>query len=139
MNEASIMISDESDFRGKNEVNVKKTIFLFSPDPDFCTSFALLLQNRFQIVTTTRFEFIHKIANTLRPHIFIADFKTSEKIVEFLVQMKNKTPTLKIILLLDSWINYKTIESTLKKTVDAIYYQPIDLTDINKEIDLLLV
>lgn len=138
MNEASVITGNEPKAAEKTLLDKKKTVFLLSPDLDLCTSLTLLLQNRFKIVTTTQFEFVHKIVDTLKPHIFIADLKPSEKLVDSITRLKTDFPNLKIILFLDSWINYKKIESSLMKIADAIFYQPIDLIEINKKLDLLI-
>lgn len=138
MNEASELNRSESIVDEKTRLDANKTVLLFSPDLDLCTSLTLLLQNRFKIVTTTQFEFVHKIVDTLNPHILIADLTPSEKLVDSITRLKADVPNLKIILFLDSWINYKKIESSLMKIADAIFYQPIDLIEINKKLDLLI-
>lgn len=138
MNDTSALSKKESIADEKTSLNANNTVLLFSPDLDLCTSLTLLLQNRFRIVTTTQFEFVHKIVDTLKPHILIADLTPSEKLVDSISRLKTDVPSLKIILFLDSWINYKKIESSLMKIADAIFYQPIDLIEINKKLDLLI-
>lgn len=138
MNDASVLSKPESIADEKTRLDANKTVLLFSPDPDLCTSLTLLLQNRFKIMTTTQFEFVHKIVDTLKPHILIADLTPSEKLLDSIIRLKTDIPNLKLILFLDSWINYKKIESSLVKIADAIFYQPIDLIEINKKLDFLI-
>ncbi len=115
----------------------KKKVFLLSPDLHLCASFTLLLKNRFKVVTSTEQEFAEKIIELIQPDLFIADMKTNNNSVEIFQKLKVDNPKIKVILFLDSWVMNKGIESRLKKVVDAIYYQPIDLTEVDRELDLI--
>ncbi|MBM4176628.1 MAG: hypothetical protein FJ213_10730 [Ignavibacteria bacterium] len=134
---SEVAFPPENTLSGK-DLRRSKKVLLFSPDLHLCASFTLLLQDRFKVVTTTEGDFVEKILDLIKPDLLITDLSPNEKSADSLRALKEKIPNLKIILFLDSWITNKGVESSLNKIVDAIFYQPIDLTEINRRLDFLM-
>ena len=110
----------------------KKTILLYSPDIDFCLSLSMLLQDRFDIVTTTDDEMLCDLAQSLRPVVLIADAIPTFKLRYKFEVLKGELPDLRIVMFYVSRLNTKGIQQEIRKFVDAAYSKPVDIEELTK-------
>ncbi len=116
----------------QNHTENKKTILLYSPDMDFCLSLSMLLQDRFNIVTTTDDDMLYDLAQSLQPVLLIADAIPTFRLRYRFEQLKEELPGLRIVMFYVSRVNTRAIQHEIRRFVDAAYSKPVDIEELTK-------
>lgn len=116
----------------------RNTIILYSPDIDFCVSFQMLLEDRYNVVTTTDLDMILMLVNTFHPDLLIADVAPTKRMCERFEMIKSQEPTTRIMMFYASFPD-QTLLSKIHNTVDALYSKPIDVAEVTHRIREILM
>jgi hypothetical protein len=133
------IINDHSGhpFGVRTETKVK-TIVLYSPDVDFCMSLEMLFQGQYRIITTSDPNQIATSVNIHQPDLLIADSLPTERMRKRFELMKQEHPHLRVMLFYVARFENECIPSKDCKSIDAIFYKPIDLVEVIQRIDELV-
>lgn len=116
----------------------RKTIILYSPDIDFCVSFQMLLEDRYNVVTTTDLEMILMLVNTFHPELLIADVAPTRRMCERFEMIRSQEPATSIMMFYASFPD-RTLLSRIHNTVDVLFSKPIDVTEVTHRIREILM
>ena len=114
------------------------TILLYSPDMDFCTSLRMLLQDKYNVLTTTDPSMLVTMVRTYRPGLVIADTMPTERMKQRFVTMQREIPGLRIMLFYVSRFEDRKTVEYLQKSLDAVFSKPLDLTEVTRSIHELV-
>jgi response regulator RpfG family c-di-GMP phosphodiesterase len=117
----------------------EQTIVLYSPDMDFCASFQLLLEDRYHVVTTTDPDMMLLLVKTFGPDLVIADAAPTRYMQRRFNAIKSNHPTVSIMVFYVSYPQNNIQLEMIHGTVDAIFSKPIDLCDVTKRINELVM
>jgi DNA-binding NtrC family response regulator len=116
----------------------KKTILVYSADLNFCFSISMVLQNKYNVITTTNCELMEKFAADYSAQLVIVDASPSQTLLECLREVKKHNDKLPIILLYVYSPKDAAIDNVIRHEVDSVFYKPFDLTAMSKRISELL-
>lgn len=106
-------------------------LLLFSEDFDFAQSFSLYFQKNYpKIITVNDREILIQLVETIKPQIIIIDSLLNEQILSLIRNIRQLTTESKIFVLTSLELDKQPIIYEIKKLVNKIYFQPIDLTEI---------
>lgn len=117
----------------------KKTIVLYSPDMDFCVSLQLLFEDQYHVVTTTDPDMILLLAKAFQPELIIADALPTHHMRRRFEIVKSQYPTMSIMMFSVTLPQSQPGLETFRNIVDAVYSKPIDLFEVMKRIDELVM
>ena len=115
-----------------------KTIVFYSPDMDFCLSFRMLLQNTYNITTTTDTEMLMMLVKSTHPDLVIADAPPTERMQNRFKLMRRENGHIRIMLFYASNL-VKNIQENFRSFVDEAFSKPIDLSEVTQRIDDLVM
>ena len=115
-----------------------ETILMYSPDMDFCASLKMLLQDKYNMGTTTDPELLLMMVKTLRPDLVIVDALPTERMRQRFEAMRLLDPHLRIMLFYVSRIDRRIPHDSFLKCVDAAFSKPLDLMEVSRSIDRLV-
>lgn len=116
-----------------------KSIVLYSSDVDFCISFMLLFQDRYNVTTTSDVEMLTLAVEQHHPDLVIADAVPNERMAHRFDQIKHEHPHLPIILFYVSRLENLALKENIVKYVDAMFSKPIDISEVTKRINELVM
>jgi DNA-binding NtrC family response regulator len=128
---------DES--KGNGNTKQMKSIVLYSSDVDFCISFMLLFQDRYNVTTTSDVEMLTLAVEQHHPNLVIADAVPNERMAHRFDQIKQDHPHLPIILFYVSRLENLALKENIVKYVDAMFSKPIDISEVTKRINELVM
>lgn len=106
-------------------------LLLFSEDFDFAQSFSLYFQKNYpKIITVNNREILIQLVETIKPQIIVIDSLLNEQILSLIRNIRQLTTESKIFVLTSLELDKQPIIYEIKKLVNKIYFQPIDLTEI---------
>ena len=123
---------------GARSAEQKKTILVYSPDLNFCFSLSMVLQNKYNVITTTNCQLMEKFAADYSAQLAILDAAPSEHLLECLRGAKRHNRRLPIILLYVYNAKDAELDTIVRREVDSIFYKPFDLSAMSKRISELL-
>ena len=130
------------DFVSPKEIDKKgtlKTIVIFSHNLDFSYSLFMFFQDKYEVTLTTNKELLIDLVRSSEIDLLIADTSPSEKVEELFRSIKQYSSNLPIILLYVYRIESQRLEKNIKKYVDAVFYKPIDLEEVTRRINELVM
>ncbi len=116
-----------------------KTIVLYSPDMDFCVSFRMLLQDTYNIVTTTETEMLMILVKSMHPDLVIADTCMSERMNERFKRMKRENTKMKILCFYAPHHHTERFRETIPSIIDEALSKPLDLNEVTQRISDLVM
>ncbi|MBI4548902.1 MAG: hypothetical protein HY707_13040 [Ignavibacteriae bacterium] len=116
----------------------KETIFLYSPDIDFCVSLRMLFEDRYHIVTTTDPSMLLTMVRTLQPDLVIADALPTERMQQRFAVMKRENPLLRIMVFSVSSYDDMQIPESVRNCIDVVFSKPVDLVEVTRSINDLV-
>ena len=127
----------------KNRSNgdeAKKRILIYSKDPDFCISLALLFQEEYDVSSTTLLSEARDKIDSRQADLLVADSSNSlQDIYKHLEDIKRHEPSFPVVLLYVYRFENKDLEENLRRYVNALFYKPIDIAQLSKSVHSLLV
>jgi PleD family two-component response regulator len=111
------------------------TIVLFSTDIDFCMSLRMLWQNQYKVVTITDPEMLLTTVRAFQPDLLIADATPSDRMRQRFEIMKKENAHLHIILLYAPKISNVGLQKEIRKSIDYMFSQPIDVSEVAASIE----
>ncbi|MFI5252608.1 MAG: hypothetical protein ACHQQQ_09295 [Bacteroidota bacterium] len=130
---------DPVDPKGKGDRSTLKSIVLYSSDVDFCISFMLLFQDRYNVMTTSDVEMLTLAVEQYHPDLVIADAVPNERMTHRFDQIKHEHPNLPIILFYVSRLEHPMLKENIVKYVDAMFSKPIDIPEVTRRINELVM
>jgi CheY-like chemotaxis protein len=125
--------------KGNGNKKHLKSIVLYSSDVDFCISFMLLFQDRYNVTTTSDVEMLTLAVEQHHPDLVIADAVPNERMAHRFDQIKQDYPHLPIILFYVSRLENLALKENIVKYVDAMFSKPIDISEVTKRINELVM
>lgn len=133
------MNSESIGNRGNGNRN-KKGILIYSQDPDFCISLTLLFQEEYEVSSTTLLSEVAKKIGSRQVDLLVADSSSSlREIYREIEEIKKREPSFPVVLLYVYRFENKDLESNLRRFVNALFYKPIDITQLTDTVHSLLV
>lgn len=122
------------DLLSSNEKKFQRIkILLYSDDFDFSQSLTMYLRKDYQkIITVNDRETLIQLASYLQPEIILLDINVSETLIKLIENLKSSCTKSKIFLLTSLAISQQDLVKRISKIVDKIFYQPIDLIEVNQ-------
>ena len=114
------------------------TIVFYSPDMDFCLSLQLLLQDRYNVVTTTDADMLLMMVRTFEPNLVIVDGVPTERMRNRIEKMKSEFPHLHVMFFYVHRIGDRHYRDIIWKSVDAAFSKPVDLAEVTDRIQKLV-
>lgn len=115
-----------------------KNILFYSPDLSMCASWVMLLYDRYAVTTTTKFENIKNILLSNDFDMVVFDAEPNIRLEELINEFDSAERRVSVILTYVFTNDVKMIENKIRSKVEAIFYKPIDLSEVTKKIDFLL-
>jgi DNA-binding response OmpR family regulator len=128
-----------SESKGNGNKPKMKSIVLYSSDVDFCISFMLLFQDRYKVTTTSDIEMLTLAVEQHHPDLVIADAVPNERMASRFTQIKQQHPDLPIILFYVSRLENLALKENIVKYVDAMFSKPIDISEVTRRINELVM
>jgi response regulator RpfG family c-di-GMP phosphodiesterase len=113
----------------------RKTLLMFSPDPNLCMSFGMLYQDSYRVVTTTEIGKLESLSCKHSADILVVDGEPSPELLTTLEHMKHVRPDLPIILLYVFDPRSGAIDQLLRSYVDTVFYKPFEIQSVSRRID----
>jgi response regulator RpfG family c-di-GMP phosphodiesterase len=117
------------------EARGRKTLLMFSPDPNLCMSFSMLYQDSYRVVTTTEIGSLESLSGQHSADILVVDGEPSPELLLALEQMKHVCPDLPIILLYVFDPRSGAMDQLLRSYVDTVFYKPFEIQSVSRRID----
>jgi DNA-binding response OmpR family regulator len=121
-----------------NPKTARKSIVLYSPDADFCVSLQLLLQNRYDITTTSDVDMIVMLAKAFKADMLIVDGSPSRSMVGRFGAIKRDRPPTVIMMFSHGHPQPDHAFDPLGGTIDAMFAKPIDIDEMVDRIHELI-
>ena len=115
-----------------------KTILFYSKDFNLCLSLLVYLQNKFNVITTTDFDLLDKIAVSAKPDLLFIDTDPNQKIETFCENFSSNNPNIPVIITYVYKSVLKTLDSKIRENVSSVFYKPYDLDEISEKVSSLL-
>jgi DNA-binding NtrC family response regulator len=116
----------------------KKTVLVYSADLNFCFSLSIVLQNKYNVITTTNCKLMEKFAADYAAQLAIVDAPPSDHLIECLQGVRKQNERLPIILLYVYSPKDSALDNAIRREVTSVFYKPFDLTAMSKRISELL-
>jgi DNA-binding NtrC family response regulator len=134
-----MMISDNAPSAERDAPSIqKKTVLVYSADLNFCFSLSMVLQNKYNVITTTNCKLMEKFAADYSAQLAIVDAPPSENLIECLHGVKKQNGNLPIIVLYVYSPKDSALDNAVRSEVTSVFYKPFDLTAMSKRISELL-
>lgn len=117
----------------------KKTILIYSPDLNFGFSMSMLLQDRFNVVTTTNVASLSELSAESRADLVLLDAIPTGSLVERIDTLKGVRPDLPVILFYVYEQKSAELEKRARAHVDSVFYKPLDVAAVSRRIQELLL
>lgn len=124
--------------RGARDAMQKKTVLVYSADLNFCFSLSMVLQNKYNVITTTNCAMMEKFASDYSAQLAIVDAPPSEHLIECLQAVRKQNERLPIILLYVYSPRDAALDNAIRREATSVFYKPFDLTAMSKRITELL-
>ncbi len=111
-----------------------KTILFYSEDFNLCLSLLIYLKNKFNVITTTNFEMLPKIAKSTKPNLIFLDTDLDNKVEKF-CEINEDIP---VIITYVYKSSLKTLDSNIREKVSSVFYKPYDLEEISEKVYAIL-
>jgi DNA-binding NarL/FixJ family response regulator len=116
----------------------KKTLLIYSPDVNFCSSLSMLFQESYDVVTTTSIGAVNEYAGEHAADLVLIDAVPTEKLIERLDRLKEASPSTAVIMLYVYSAREKTLDATIRNHVNSVFYKPVEMTAVSQRIQELL-
>jgi hypothetical protein len=117
----------------------KKTVLVFSPDVDVARNLSLLLENEFNVICESQ---LHRLSERIlqtSPALILADVYPLPSDIRNLLIVLEKRPVGVLAVLLHVYRNWAPhIEDAIHKVADVVFYKPVNVELVAKQIALLL-
>ncbi|PIW69655.1 MAG: hypothetical protein COW08_06020 [Ignavibacteriales bacterium CG12_big_fil_rev_8_21_14_0_65_30_8] len=110
----------------------------YSEDFNLCLSLLVYLQNKFNVITTTNFDNIDKIAKVTELDLLFLDVDPDNKVESFCENFGKNNPVVPIIITYVYKSNLKLLDSKIRENVSSVFYKPYDLDEISERVTFLL-
>ncbi len=118
---------------------IPQKILIFSKDPDFCKSLALLFQSMYEVYFTISNDELLKIIKEKNIHLLIADSPVSDETVFSSIRdARLQHPNLFIVLLYVYRFSNIDLERIYRQYVDVLFYKPVDINQLTNVVNALL-
>jgi len=116
---------------------MQKRILFYSYDFSYGLSLLMFFSDNYYVTSTTDLDSIPKMFSKNKYDLILIDEEPTDKVLSLCKYLKEKNPNLIIILtcaykLKDNHKNNKLIN----KSIDFIFYKPVDLLEISKALHL---
>ncbi len=115
-----------------------KTILFYSKDFNLCLSLLVYLQNKFNVITTTDFDLLEKIADSTKPNLLFLDTDPNQKVKNFCENFSTVNGNIPVIITYVYKSILKTLDSKIRENVSSVFYKPYDLDEISDKVSSLL-
>ena len=112
----------------------RRSIVLYSPDRDFCLRLCMVWKDEFEIVTTSDDDMIFNLVQSIQPDILLVEAQPTVKLQRKFEFLKSKSSSLRIVILCPSEIKDAGFSQRLRRFVDAMYTEPIDIVKFGKSV-----
>lgn len=99
----------------------------------------MYLQESYSVTATTNLDAIGPFAESSNFDLIILDDSPNFKIIELCKELKEKNPSVPVILTYVFDKKIKDFESSLRKYVTSIFYKPYDLNEVTIKMASLMV
>jgi response regulator RpfG family c-di-GMP phosphodiesterase len=123
--------------RATLDAQERKTLLMFSPDPNLCMSFAMLYQDSYRVVTTDDIGQLESLSCKHSADLLVVDGEPSPELLMALEKMKRVRPDLPIILLYVWDPRSGAMDQQLRSHVDTVFYKPFEIQSVSRRIDEL--
>ncbi|HZV13129.1 MAG TPA: hypothetical protein VFA55_07930 [Candidatus Kapabacteria bacterium] len=140
----TIMTKEDRSYTVRIEKNILrekaalKTIVIYSPDKDLNVSLSMVLQDFFNVVTTEDIEALAGYVAIHKANLVIADAMPTEDLRVRFEKLKQEQRRLRIIMIFVSQLIGKKTKEEFNKIVDAVFYKPIELSELIDSINVML-
>lgn len=117
----------------------KKTIVIYSPDLNFGFSLTMLLQDRYNVITTTNPGTLRSLAGDHDADLVLMDAVPSGQIIERIDALKAQNKHMPVILLYVFDQRSSDFDRKIRNHVDAVFYKPLDISAVSARIQELLM
>jgi DNA-binding NtrC family response regulator len=136
-----IVIDNKITNRGKlNKTLKKEKILIFSTDRELCQNLSLFFEDIYKVVSTINKDKIANLVTEISPDVLIVDLPTMDSsMLEILKEAEDRNKKMHIVLMF-SYHSKETdvILSTMRTLVDAIFYKPVDVTQLANVVGKIL-
>jgi DNA-binding response OmpR family regulator len=116
---------------------MKNAIF-YSPDLNLCVSLLLYFQDKYKVTTTTDLEVLNLLSINPTFDIIIIDADPNKQILNLCHTIKEENKKSSLILTYVFKNQIKDTEKSLRLYADAIFYKPVDLEEVTKNLNLIV-
>lgn len=117
----------------------RKTILIYSPDLNFGFSMSMLLQDRFNVVTTTSVASLTDLVLENHADLVLVDAFPSVSLLERLDTLKERRPGLRVILFYVFEQKSAEMERRARAHVDSVFYKPLDVAAVSRRVQEILL
>ena len=110
----------------------KRSVVLYSPDPDFCLSLSMMWKDEFDLVTTTDDDMINTLVQSIQPDVLLAEAMPTLRLQRKFEFLKARIPELRIVMICTAEIKNDEFSERLRRFVDAMYTEPLDIVKFCK-------
>ncbi len=138
------MKPDDEDFyhptdeAGAAVVGQKKTIFIYSPDMNFCFSLSMLFEDRYNVVTTTDPALLASSIGDYAADLVLVDSNPTDSLLLQFENLRARNARFPIILLYVYSPKTVHLDRIVRNYVDAVFYKPFEIDAVSKRIAELL-
>jgi len=116
----------------------KKRILILSDDSQLASSLSLFFGDEFDVQTVEQFDQVREILNRGHADLLLIDFGLPDnRISQSLSNLKGRKK-IPVILMYVFHEKKIPIESEIRKYADAVFYKPVNITDVLGRIRLFL-
>jgi CheY-like chemotaxis protein len=116
----------------------KRTVFIYSPDLNFCFILSTVFQDRYNVVTTTDPGVLDTFTMHHAADLIVVDDDPSETMISLFQEMKKKHGKIPILMLYVYSPKRVDLDREVRRYVDGVLYKPFDVTAITERIEQLL-
>ena len=120
-------------------VPVRKTVLIFSPDLNFSFSLSMALQERYHVVTTSNSSMLESLACTNAADIVILDTIPSIEVERQIDALKSHRPGIHVILTYVYDARDVAFDRSIRGHAEGVLYKPFEVDSILAEVEQLLV
>jgi DNA-binding response OmpR family regulator len=124
--------------RGATIEEHKKTIFIYSPDMNFCFSLSMLFEDRYNVVTTTNPGLLESSVGDYSADLILVDASPTESLIVQFEKLRARNQRFPIILLYVYSPKNVSMDKVIRNYVDAVFYKPFEIEAVTKRIAELL-
>jgi len=94
----------------------------------------MVWKDEFEIVTTSDDDMIFNLVQSIQPDILLVEAQPTVKLQRKFEFLKSKSSSLRIVILCPSEIKDAGFSQRLRRFVDAMYTEPIDIVKFGKSV-----